>query len=244
MIEINLIPDVKQEFIHAQRLRAKVISMAILAMMAAITLVVVLAVALGAETVRNALADSSIDSEYKKMKSNTDLANVVTIQNQLANISKLDQSKTMSSRLFDVLTAINPQEPNSIKMTTVNLDPVAKTISIEGTAANSYIATDAFKKTILNTNVAYSKSGSESTVPLTADVVLGETSYGEDATGKKVLRFKLTFAYPVELFSNEVTNVRVVTPTGTVDVTDSKTRVPESLFTQPASDIKTDEGTR
>lgn len=238
MIEINLIPDVKQEFIHAQRLRAKVISMSILGMLAAIALVVVLGGLLGAEAVRNTIADSSITSEYKKMQENTDLKDVVTIQNQLANISKLDQSKTMSSRLFDVLSAVNPKAPNSVKMTNVMLDPVAKTISIEGTAANSYTATDALKKTILNANVSYTKASETSTAPLANDVTLGETSYGEDSTGNKVLRFKMTFTYPDELFSNQVTNVSVVTPTGTIDVTDSKTRVPDSLFTSPATDVQ------
>lgn len=239
MIEINLIPDVKQEFIHAQRLRAKVISMSILGMLAAISLVVVLGALLGAEAVRNAVADSSISSEYKKMQANADLKDVVTIQNQLANIPILDQSKTMSSRLFDALSAINPQAPNNVKMTNVILDPTAKTISIEGTAANSYTATDAFKKTILNATISYTQDGTTATTPLTTDVTLGETSYGEDSSGNKVLRFKLTFSYPDQLFSNKVTNVSVVTPTGTIDVTDSKTRVPDSLFTSPASDVKT-----
>lgn len=238
MIEINLIPDVKQEFIHAQRLRAKVISVSILGMLGAVALVVILGGLLGAEAVRNAVADSSITSEYKKMQANTDLKDVVTIQNQLINIPILDQSKTMSSRLFDALSAINPQAPNSVKMTNVVLDPTAKTISIDGTAANSYTATDALKKTILNATIAYTEDSATSTIPLTTDVMLGDTSYGEDSSGNKVLRFKMTFTYPDQLFSNKVTNVSVVTPTGTIDVTDSKTRVPDSLFTSPASDVK------
>ena len=238
MIEINLIPDVKQEFIHAQRLRAKVISGSILGMLAAVALIVILGALLGAEAVRNVVADSSITSEYKKMQANADLKDVVTIQNQLANIPSLDQNKTMSSRLFDALSAINPQAPNSVKMTNVVLDPTAKTISIEGTAANSYTATDALKKTILNATISYTKASATSTTPLTSDVTLGETSYGEDSTGNKVLRFKMTFTYPDQLFSNQVTNVSVVTPTGTIDVTDSKTRVPDSLFTSPATDVQ------
>lgn len=238
MIEINLIPDVKQEFIHAQRLRAKVISVSILGMLGAVALIVVLGVLLGAEAVRNAVADSSITSEYKKMQASADLNDVVTIQNQLTNIPILDQSKTMSSRLFDALSAINPQAPNSVKMTNVVLDPAAKTISIDGTAANSYTATDALKKTILNATISYTENNKTSTIPLTTDVTLGETSYGEDSSGNKVLRFKMTLTYPKELFSNKVTNVSVVTPTGTIDVTDSKTRVPDSLFTSPASDVK------
>jgi hypothetical protein len=238
MIEINLVPDIKQEFLRSQRLRARVISGSILVCLASAGVVVLLGAMLVAQNVRDVLADSSIDTEYKKLVGNNkDLNDVVTIQNQLANISTLNDNKLMTSRTFDLLSAVNPTAPNNVQMTQITVDPAKKTINVQGVSANGFNSVDALKKTILNTNVAYTGNGQDGTAALSDTVNIGKTSLGQDSTGKQVLRFELNFIYPKELFSNTVSNVRVVTPTGTVDVTDSHTRVPDSLFTQPASDV-------
>lgn len=239
MIEINLVPDVKQEFLRSQRLRGRVISGSIVVCLAAGGVIVLLGVLLGAQTVRDALADQSIKDQYNKLvNDNKDLNKIVTIQSQLANISSLNDNKKITSRLLDTLNAVNPQTPNNVQMSKVVLDPTTKLITIEGTASAGFNAADALKKTILNTSIAYTKNGTDGTVPLASDVTLGESGYGEDQTGKKVLHFKMSFAHPAELLANTVTNVRVVTPTGAVDVTDSKTRIPDSLFTQTSDATK------
>lgn len=239
MIEINLVPDIKQEYLHSQRLRTKVIAMCIVACVAAGGVVAVLFMYNGTQAIRNSLADSDIQSQYKKLTNDyPDLDKLVTIQNQLSIISSLNNNKNISSRIFDLLSAINPAAPNNVRMSTIAVDPLKKTITIEGSADEGFNAADAFKKTILNTKVAYTKNSKESTVPLSSAVTVPTTSFGEDASGKKVLRFKLVFVYPVELISNDTTNVRVESPTTTVNVTDSHMGVPDSLFAQPATDIK------
>ena len=69
MIQINLIPDVKLDLIRIQRHRNLVISMAILAMM--VTLAVVLIVAFyvfGVQTIRDNIANNNIKQEEKKVR--------------------------------------------------------------------------------------------------------------------------------------------------------------------------------
>lgn len=239
MIEINLIPDVKQEYLKSQRLRAKVISISVLVSIVSVGAIAFLGAYMGTQAVRDLVADKSIDDGYAKLKKNNpDLDNIVTIQNQLANISTLNDNKQISSRVFQLLTAINPASPNDVKMTSVNLDPTSKTLTIEAIAKNGFQAADIFKKTILNTNVLYTADSTDSTVALTTDITLSDVSYGADTDGTKVLRFKLSFVYPQELFSNKVQSVKIVTPTGNTDVTDSKIYVPDSLFSEAATDIK------
>lgn len=239
MIEINLVPDIKQEFLRSQRLRARVISMSIFACLAAVGVVTLLFMYIGTQAIRNARADNDIKQQYDKLtKDYPDLAKVVTIQNQLSVISSLNDKKQISSRVFDLLTAINPKAPNNVKMSTIAIDPIKNTLTIEGTADDGFNAADAFKKTILNTTVDYPNGKEIAHVPLASTVTVSNTSFGEDVTGKKVLRFKLSFAYPKQLMSNELTNVTVTSPSGTIDVTDSHIGVPSSLFAQPAVDIK------
>ncbi len=240
MIEINLVPDIKQEFLRSQSLRAKVTSAAILVSLAAGGLVVALVMVLGVQAARDALADNDIKSKYQKLvDANPDLNDIVTIQQQLSELSSVNDSKQVSSRLFDVLVLINPKEPNNVQMTEVRYDPSASTIQISGTAGvGSFNAVDAFKKTILNTKITYTSGSSEKTAALASDVKVGKTSLGENSLGERVVRFDISFKYPKDLFSNKVSNVRITTPEGEVDVTDSRLRVPDSLFTEPAGDIK------
>lgn len=240
MIEINLVPDVKQEYLHSQRLRAKVIFLSLVISASAVAAVVLLGMYIGAQAVRNMLADNDIKDQYQKLTAaNPDLGKAVTIQNQLVVIPTLNNKKPMTSRLFDLLTATNPKAPNNVKLSTVTVDPNKSSLIVEGTAEEGFNAADAFKKTLLNSKVVYNdKNNKEVKTTLTSAVTITNTSFGQDTSGKKVLRFKMSFNYPKELLSNEVTNVRIETPTGTVDVTDSRVGVPDSLFAAPAGDIK------
>ena len=222
MIEINLIPDVKREYLHAQRMRNGVISLSILVSIIAGAAVALLVVYVGTQSAREWLTDNEIKDQYGKISSVKDANQIVTIQNQLAQLSSMHKDKSIDSRIFDVLSAINPAAPNDVKMSTVSLDPSETKLSIEGSAANSFEATDKLKKMILNTKLA-------------DDVTVSDTSYGEDASGAKVLRFKLTFTYPKELLSNSSKNLRIEAPTGSTNVTDSRLHVPDSLFTPKAT---------
>ena len=238
MIEINLVPDIKQEYLRSQSLRAKVISMSIFASLAAGGVVVLLATTLGGQAIADSLADSTIKDNYNKLvKEYPNLSDIVTIQNQLANVSKINDSKQLTSHTFKLLEAINPKAPDNVKPNKVTVTPSAKTISIEATAENGFNAADAFKKTILNTNIVYGDK--DTSVPLTDSVDISDISYGVSSiSNTPVLRFKFTFKYPEQLYVNNVANVRIASPVAVVDVTDSKLRVPEDLFAPAAADIK------
>ena len=236
MIEINLVPDVKQELLKAQRVRAGVISMAILVGIAAVGIVVVLAVwVFVVQTARNAITDGTIKSESQKLASVQDISDTLTIQNQLSKLPDMHNKKNIDSRIFDVLTTINPPEPNTIAITNLSLDSSASTIKIEAQAANGYPALDVFKKTINATTFQFTQDNKKQSVPLATGMSDSDRSYGENASGAKVLRFTLTFTYPEQLFSKTVQDATIVAPDKT-NVTDSFLGVPQSLFTQKASD--------
>lgn len=238
MIEINLIPDVKREYLKTRALRNMVISTSILVGVGAIGLVVFLGVVFGGQLVAESIQDNSIKSEGKQLTSIEDLNKTVTIQQQLQLIDDQQTNKSINSRLFDVMAAINPPAPNDVKISNLKMNPTDKTITIEGSAANGYIALEVFKKTITNTMVQVRIDDEETKMPLADDIVAGETSFGENAEGQRVLRFEFTFTYPDELFMVSKNPVSVITPASRVDVTDSKLGVPESLFGKQAKDLE------
>ena len=228
MIEINLVPDVKQEFIRARIMRNFVISVSVIVGIIVVGLAIVLGVILGGQLVTENLQDGGIKSENNKLLAIEDLNKTVTIQQQLETIDTQQSSKLVTSRLFDAVLAINPPAPNQIRLTGLKLDPLEKRITIEGSAVNGFLALETFKKTLINTTVQVGADGE--LTPLAQDVVTGETGFGENAEGQRVLRFSFSFAYPDALFLVSKDPVLVVTPTGRIDVTDSRLGIPESLF--------------
>jgi hypothetical protein len=238
MIEINLVPDVKQELIRAERIRSIVISMTILVGMIAAGLVVLLVVwVFGIQAARGAFVDRKIETESATLSAVEDLESSLTIQNQLNTLPALHESKQVSARIFDVLRAINPPAPNEVSISKLTINAEDKMIAIEAQAAGGYPALEVFKKTILATNLEYAGiDNSQEVRPLAVDVNDGDRSYGEDASGKKVLRFALTFQYPDELFTPYLKDARIAGPTQKINVTDSHLGVPKSLFAPKAND--------
>lgn len=237
MIEINLVPDVKQELIKAQRVRVTVISFSILIGLVTAGIVTVLAVyVFGVQTFRGSIDDTAIKDGQSKLTSVEDLSKTLTIQNQLTKISALHANKKIDSRIFAVLAAIIPPSPNQIQVSTLTVASDTSTITIEGQASNSYTAVEVFKKTIEGAQVKYTNNGQAATAVLASNVSTGDTSYGEDATGAKVLRFTMTFNYAPELFSPASTDLSVVI-TINGNATDSFLGVPTSVFVDRAKDV-------
>lgn len=231
MIEINLLPNVKRELLKTRAMRNRVISISFLVGGASIAAVVVLALILGSQIAAEAVQNGVIKDRNDKLMAVEDLNKVVTIQNQLTKINEQHSGKKINSRVFDVVTAVNPVAPNNVSFSDIKVNPESKTITLEGSAVNGYSALETLKKTILNTKVQTTDGDKSSEVSLTKEIKDGDTSFGENSEGKKVLQFSFSFEYAEELLApaNNGT-VSVLTPTGKVDVTDSRQGIPDSLF--------------
>ena len=231
MIEINLLPNVKRELLKTRVMRNRVISISFLVGGVSIAAVVVLALILGSQIAAEAVQNGVIKDRNDKLMAVEDLNKVVTIQNQLTKINEQHSGKKINSRIFDVVTAVNPVAPNNVSFSDIKVNPGSKTITLEGSAVNGYSALETLKKTILNTKVQTTDGDKSSEVSLTKEIKDGDTSFGENSEGKKVLQFSFSFEYAEELLApaNNGT-VSVLTPTGKVDVTDSRQGIPDSLF--------------
>ena len=231
MIEINLLPNVKRELLNTRAMRNRVISISFLVGGASIAAVVVLALILGSQIAAEAVQNGVIKDRNDKLMAVEDLNKVVTIQHQLTKINEQHSGKKLNSRIFDVVTAVNPVAPNNVSFSDIKVNPESKTITLEGSAVNGYSALETLKKTILNTKVQTTDGDKSSEVSLTKEIKDGDTSFGENSEGKKVLQFSFSFEYAEELLApaNNGT-VSVLTPTGKVDVTDSRQGIPDSLF--------------
>lgn len=234
MISINLVPNIKQELLRAQRQRTMVVFAAIIIGAVTICIVVILGIIVGGQSLYSSRLNNTIKEESTELLKTPDLTDMLTIQNQLQKIDEINVEKKINSRLFDVLVATNPPEPNNISISEVTLDPANSTITISGQAANGYSALEVFTKTIKATNIVYIEDENSKEISLTDDVAIEQQGFGEDAEGRRVLTFTISFKYPDETFTGKNESVVIRGPNASQNVTDSYVRVPESLFANPA----------
>lgn len=242
MIELNLIPDVKREFIRAQKMRAIVISACIIAAIAAAGLMAVLALAVfGWQTFDNMRVSGRITEENNKLKNVPDLAKVLTIQNQVKEIAASHDGKSITSRIFNVLTATNPAQPNNVSYSNVMIDTTGATVTIDAQSLGGYQALETYNKTLAATEFSYTDEGASErqTVPLASNIVFTNVGYGRNSENQRVLSFTVTFTYAQELFLPTSKNARLGGEECSNDsepgydctnVTDSYIGVPRTLF--------------
>lgn len=233
MIEINLIPDVKKELLKAQRARTIVISGAIItSIIAGGVVVLLLAYIYGFQGLREASLDGEIKDQAATLAEVEDLSKILTIQNQLTKIESLNEQKQIDSRIFNVISAVVPPEPNSVQISKVEIDAEASTIMLDG-QTRAFDSMEVFKKTLDSAIVVYTEAGEEVSLPLSTNLDTGQVAYGVDANNQKVVLFSLSFEYPEELFSSSIASIDIKL---SVDgnVTDSYLGIPRSIFTTPA----------
>lgn len=217
MIELNLLPDIKQDFVHARRQKRVVIAAMIFTSIASIALVVLLSFyAFAGQSLRQTLADNAIASKSKELKSQKNLVRNLTIQNQLSSLSQLHEAKPAYERLFEYLKTLNPESPNNISISKVTIATTVDsvdTLVIEG-SAKDYQAVTVFKDTLDNAQLSYVDPETKEKVkkPLFTTVTISDTGIGKDSSGKEVASFKATLIYEPDAFAWNINNPTVQVP--------------------------------
>lgn len=117
MIQFNLLPDVKQEFIKAQRLKRMVIVSSIVVASFSIFITIMLFMVVNVyQRTQLSSVDKRISENSKKLKETENLDKILTIQNQLNNMTALHESKPAVSRLKDYISAVTPKDVTYAKI--------------------------------------------------------------------------------------------------------------------------------
>lgn len=132
MLQFNLLPDVKKEYIKAKRTKRLIFSIATVS--AAVAVVIVLLLFSIVQFVQKKNINDltkDIESGISDLKATEDLDKILTIQHQLESLPGLHESKPESSRLFNYLIQITPSD---VKISSVEVSFEDSTIKIKGTA--------------------------------------------------------------------------------------------------------------
>jgi hypothetical protein len=246
MIQINLVPDVKLELVRTQRHRRIVISsiVVVLIAVAAITTLLAIYVFVYQNLMKgnNANQIKQLDAQFQSID---DIGKTVTLSNQLTKINEThnETHKTMSSRIFDILAVASSKgTDNSVSITSISMDATQNIISITAQTDNrGFDAADVFRKNIESMTFSYVDVNGDGSIPekkddnvqsflMAQDVSLSDLASGQDDKDKRQkVSFKLTFTYDAKVFSPQISVVSIQ-GLGKGNVTDSYTRLPQSLF--------------
>lgn len=195
MIQLNLLPDLKLEYLKAQRSRRLVITASFLVTVGAIG-ILVLVLSFGAlQTKHLNDINKDIATDSAKLKAQPDIDKILTVQNQLKSLTDLHKTKPAASRIFDFL---NQLTPSNISISTVTVDFVAQTATVTGSAdslsgVNQYIDTIKYTK--------YVSEDSKTTTKAFSDVVL--TSFSVSSAGaqsNQAASYTINFKYDPPVF--------------------------------------------
>lgn len=154
--EINLVPDIKYEIIKTLKLRNFIFFLCIVISIASISIAAVFGSIMGGQQLALDSKKSTIKNLSDKIDSFADLSEYLTIRDQINDINALSDNKKVFSRTFDILTALIPTGPDTITISSldVNLGNEIPTLTFEAHAdagTDPYIdynVLDSFKKSM------------------------------------------------------------------------------------------------
>lgn len=211
MIELNLLPDVKKEFIRAQRTRNTVSAASILVTLGAAGILVFLGlVVYGGQALYISTKTSDIKKAHKELSEIPEIDKYLTVQNQLSNINDLHADKYIYSRAMDYLLQLNPAQPNNVALAAVTLTKEDNSLQIEGTARN-FAAVSVFQTTLTNATLNYKADGEDRNIPLFSSVMLVDTGLA-NVEGTTFSRFEFELIFTEEAFMRTTTDPAVTVP--------------------------------
>lgn len=243
MIELNLLPDVKLEYIKAQRMRRLVVSFSIVvaAVSVAALLILLFANAVQKKHINDLTKD--VDQASSELKNKPGINRVLTVQNQLNSLGTMHAAKPAAPRLF---TYLNQTTPNEVTISNFTIDFVGSKVSFTGSSdslasVNKYVDTLKFTSYTIDGKEQTSTPATNSTqVKAFKDIVLSSFGLGQSSNGNgTTATYNITLVYDPVIFDN-TKDVQLIVPKLTT--TRSSVDNPADLFkkvSQPSSSSET-----
>lgn len=218
MVQFNLLPDIKVQYLHARRQKHLVLLASTITIAASVTVLAIL-ISVVFVVQKKSLSDLSKDitSSSNQLKNTPDLTKMLTVQNQLKSLPDLHQQKAIASRIFGYVTQSTPA---AVSISRLNVDFAQQIMTISGQAdtletVNTYA--DTLKFTTFHT-----KSDDKTEKTAFSSVVLA--AFGRDSKGAT---YTINFKFDPGIFSG-ADDITLTVPNKIT--TRSQTEQPSALF--------------
>lgn len=204
MLQFNLLPDVKLEYVKTQRTK-RLLTLLSLAVSAVGIGMLIIALITVDVVQKKSLSDENKDiARYSsQLKSIPNLDKILTVQNQLSTLTGLHNQKPVASRLFTYISQVTPSQAS---LNQLQVDFTQNTMTIGGSAPSLDVVstyTDTLKATV------YKIAGDDSGTGTHAFSSVVLTNFGRSDQGAT---FTITLNFDPAIF-NTKNDVSLTVPT-------------------------------
>lgn len=194
MLQFNLLPDVKKEYVKAKRTKRLIVSVSFLVSAVSIGIVALLfSVVQIAQKQHISDLTEDIKASEKRIQSIEDINKMLTVQNQLSLLPDLHEDKPEASRLFNYVAFLSPEK---VKVSNLNFDATSESLILQGNA-DSLATVNKFVDNIKA--VRYKEDNGKAD----AEMKTPFTQVATELTGDNELAsFKIEMEFDQEIFDN------------------------------------------
>lgn len=218
MIQINLLPDVKREYLRSQQMKHLFIVGAVLVSMAAIALLVLLFlyVQVWQPTFRTKV-QKDIDTSISDIKAKDDAVKMVTVQGVLQQITGLQDKKQISSKAFDYLKSFTPRD---VAYDKVSIDLTTMQLSLSGNTT-SYQSANVLANNLKSAQFTYTKNDVPQTIKPFDQIVFKSLSQATQSSNNRPVSFQIDMTFKPDIFAQDIKDVKLK-----VDASSDKLLIP------------------
>jgi Tfp pilus assembly protein PilN len=194
MLQFNLLPDVKKEYVKAKRTKRLIVSVSFLVSAVSIGIVALLfSVVQIAQKQHISDLTEDIKASEKRIQSIEDINKMLTVQNQLSLLPELHEDKPKSSRLFNYVAFLSPEKA---KVSNLNFDATSESLILQG-SADSLATVNKFVDNIKA--VRFKEDDGDTSGEMKAPFTQVATELSGD---NELASFKIEMEFDQEIFDN------------------------------------------
>lgn len=235
MIQFNLLPDIKLDFIKSRKLKRLITTIAVGVSGASLAMLIIMVVTVKVVQQKQ-LKDlkKETDTAIAEVKETPNIDKILTVQNQLKSLPGLHGQKPAASRLPGYVAQVTP---SNISIATVNVDFVTFTMSIKG-QAQDLRTVNTFVDTLKFTDYATIDDQEKKTGKAFSKVTLSTFSVAErKLPTDKVAGFNIIMSFDPAIFDNQ-RDMALQVPNAIT--TRSEVSSPDVLFEEQSADTQED----
>lgn len=228
MIQFNLLPDIKLEYIKARRTKRMVMLISFVVTGVSVALIVLLFIGVNVVQRRHlSNLDNDISAKTEQLQNEQDIDKILTVQNQLNSLNGLHDTKPAANRLGTYLTQITPGE---VSISELAVDFTAYTMTFDGSAdaiksVNTFVDTLKFS----TYQIEGESNGDEPLTPFSNVVLASFNRSEESGSSGTTASYQITLTFDPAIFDT-TKNVKLTVPDQIT--TRSIIERPEPLFQQ------------
>jgi cytoskeletal protein RodZ len=207
MIQLNLLPDVKLDYVKAQKSRRLIVSISFIVCCVAIVILVLSFIYSSIQKKQISDTNNAIQKYVAQLKGEPNINEILTVQSQLSGLNSLHSQKPAATKIINYLDEVTPV---SVTINNFSWDYTSSSMTITG-SAQSLQSVNQFVDILKNTT--YSSSEYTGQPPAFNSVVLSSfgLSSGSNASKNNQVSYTVSFNFDPKIF-NIAQNVILTVP--------------------------------